>query len=57
LTDGQDAGFATAAVAGTGMVDTTSNQASISFVVAIQITTGITEATGDIALIAFPTGT
>jgi hypothetical protein len=39
------------------MVDTTSNQASISFVVAIKITAAITEGTGDIALIAFPTGT
>jgi len=39
------------------MTDTTSNQASISFVTKIQITSAITEATGDIVLAAFPTGT
>jgi len=57
LSTGADSGFATTAAAGTGMVDTTSNQASISFIVKIQITTAITEADGDVALVAFPAGT
>lgn len=57
LSSGVDSGFATTAAAGTGMTDTTSNQASISFVVKIQITTAITEADGDVALVAFPPGT
>jgi len=39
------------------MTDTTSNQASISFVTKIQIGVAITEASGDLVLAAFPTGT
>jgi hypothetical protein len=39
------------------MSDTTSNQASISFIIKIKTGTAHVEATGDTMLAAFPTGT